>query len=195
MQIDAKTILYDTIAKMGKQRIESEIISTPSNVPKTIRDIFSRTMSALQEYGHYEEKVLSDLVAALMHYLLSICLIQADRKVEFATGLTLDIVIPSAKQLKTDSKRTLLLAFPEKIDRTSIDARTSALQKVQHDKEKIWLIFGHYNDELASICKDFRTYVPDEFTKGSLRPLSSVIDDIKLFVEVNKIKSFKIFPT
>lgn len=194
MQIDAKTILYDTIAKMGKQRIESEIISTPSNVPKTIRDIFSRSMSALQEYGHYEEKVLSDLVAALMHYLLTISLIQAERKLEF-DGLILDVVIPSAKQLRTDPKRTLLLAFPEKIDRTSIDARTSALEKVQHDKERIWLIFGHYNDELASICKDFRTYVPDEFTKGSLRPLSSVIDDIKLFVEVNKIKSFKIFPT
>ncbi len=195
MEIDAKAVLYHIIEKMGRENVESEIVSTPSNIPRIIRDIFSTSMTALSSYDYYKEKVHSDLVAALMHYLLTVCLIQAERKVEYDKLLTLDIVIPSARQLKTDPKRTLLLSIPNKTEPASINARTDALQKVQPNKENIWLVFGHYNNELISACKEFKTYVPDDFVKEPLKPLSSIIDDIKLFLETNKIKSFKIFPT
>jgi hypothetical protein len=107
----------------------------------------------------------------------------------------LDIVIPSARQLRTDPKRTLLLAFPKKTDPASINAQIDTIRRIQPNKENIWIVFGHYNDELMTPCKEFSTYVPDNFVKGSLRPFSSIIDDIRLFLDVNKIKSFKIFPS
>lgn len=195
MEIEAKSVLYYVIEKMGKERIESEIVSTPANVPKIIREIFSTTVKALGPYEYDREKVHSDLVVALLHYLLSACLIQADRKLEYDKGLTLDVIIPSAKQLRSDPKRTLLLAFPKKMTPESIKSYTDELQKVQPSRENIWLIFGNYDEELISSSKEFKTYVPDDFAKGSLKPLSSIIDDIKLFLESHKIKSFKIFPT
>ena len=193
MDIDAKTVLYGVIERIGKKHIESEIISS-SNVPQIIRDLFSASIDYLHAYEYDEEKVHSDLAVALMHYLLSVCLIQSERKVEHDKGLMLDIVIPSARQLRTDPKRTLLLAFPKKTDPASINAQIDALRRIQPNKENIWIVFGHYNDELITPCKEFSTYVPDNFVKGSLRPFSSIIDDIRLFLEVNKIKSFKIFP-
>lgn len=195
MEIDAKFVLYSTIEKMGRQSIESKIVSAP-DVHTIIRDIFSGCMKFLSSSAHDydEEKVHHDLVVALMHYMLSACLIQAERKVEY-DNLTLDIVIPSAKQLRADPGRTLLLAFPEKAEPAHINARTTVLQRVQPMKENIWLVFGHYNDSLVNSCRNFKTYVPDDFAEGQLKPFSSIIDDIKSFLEVNKVKSFKIFPS
>jgi hypothetical protein len=171
------------------------MVSTPSNIPKIIKDIFSASMTALRSYDYDKEKVHSDLVVVLMHYLLTACVIPSERKVEYNKGLILDVVIPSTRQLKTDPKRTLLLVFPKKSEPASISAQTDSLLKVQPNKENVWLVFGHYSDELISVCEGFKRYIPDDFSNEALKPLSSIIDDIKLFLDVNKIKSFRIFPT
>jgi hypothetical protein len=188
MEIDAKFVLYSVIEKMGRENIES-IASMPS-VKKVMQEIFASCMNFLRSYAYDREKMHADLVVALMHYMLSTCMIQAERKVEYEK-LTLDIVIPSAKQLKTDPQRTLLIVFP---DVAQTDTQMDSLQKIQPYKENIWLVFGNYTDELMNV-RSFRTYVPDDHAKEHLQPLSSIIDDIRSFLEVHKVRSFKIFPT
>ncbi len=192
MQIEAKSILYGVIEKLGKERIESEIASA-HNTSEIIKNIFSACMSALRQYDYDKEKLHTELVVALMHYLFTVCLIPAQRKFEY-DNMIIDLVIPSARQLKKDAKHALTITIPQNLEQSSINAQTNALKKVQPNKENIWLVFGHYSDELISVCNEFRTYVPDDHVKEPLKLLSSIIDDIKLFLKVNKIKNFKILP-
>ena len=193
MGVESKSVLYDVIDKIGRERIESEIANT-HNTAEIIKNIFSACMTALRQHDYDKEKVHTELVIALMHYLFTVCLIQAQRKFEYNNDLTIDLVIPSSRQLRKNPKHALTITIPKKIDQSSNNAQTDALKEIQPNKENIWLVFGHYSDELMSMCKEFRTYVPDDYVKEPLRPLSSIIDDIKLFLEVNKIKNFKILP-
>lgn len=194
MELDAKAVLYSIIDKMGKDGIESEIASHPSKIPQIINDICFNCMKTLNSYHDYDRpKILSDILEALMHYLLTVCLIPSERKVEYEKNLTLGLVIPTLRQLKTDPNRALIILFPKNNDAASVNAQIGRLLRVQPKRENIWLVFGHYSDELIRACDGFRAYIYDDFVKGSLKPFSTIIDDIKSFVESNKIKGFKIF--
>ncbi len=194
MEIDAKTVLYRVLEEMGKERIESEVVSSPASIPGMVREILSACTAALRPYDYDKEKIHSDLVVALMHYLLSVCMIQAERKVEYDHDTILDVVIPSVKQLRTDPGRALLLVFPKRLERGSIEEQIRAVRRAQPNAENLWLVFGGYSQAIDSLTA-FSRYVPDEFAGGQLRPLSSLIDDIRSFLEAKKIKSFRIFRT
>lgn len=196
MEIDVKEILYSTIAKMDKGRIESTIISDASQIPSIIKEICSKCIALLSSQTDYDKpKIHSDLIEALMHYLLTLTQIPSERKVKYDNGIEICIVIPSLKQLKVDPQRTLVISFPKSLDADYINKHTNKLLKVQPQKSNIWLLFGYYNDIIADLCKGFTVFVQGDFVQDSFKSFSSIIDEIKLFVETNKIKSFKIFRT
>lgn len=193
MEIDVKGILYSTITKMDEGRIESTIISDPSQIPSIIKEICSKCIALLNSKTDYDKpKIHSDLIEALMHYLLTLTQIPSERKVKYDNEIEICIVIPNLKQLKVDPQRTLVISFPKSLDADYINEHTNKLLKVQPQKSSIWLVFGYYNDIIADLCKGFTVFVQDDL-QIPFKPISCIIDEIKLFVETNKIKSFKIF--
>ena len=193
MEIDVKAILYSTITNMGKDRIESTIISDPSQIPSTIKELYSKCITSLTSQTDYDKpKIHSDLIESLMHYLLTVTQIPSERKVKYNNDTEICLVIPNLKQLKADTKRTLVISFPKSLDADYINKHASKLLKVQPQKSNIWLVFGYYNDIIADLCKGFTVFVQDDL-QIPFKPISCIIDEIKLFVETNKIKSFKIF--
>lgn len=195
MEIDIKEILYSTIAKMGRGRIESTIISDPSQIPLIIKEICSQCIAILnsQTTDYDKPKIHSDLIEALMHYLLTLTQIPSERKVKYDNDIEINLVIPNLKQLKADPQRTLVISFPKSLDADYINKLENTLLKVQPQKDNIWLVFGYYNNIIADVCKGFTVFVHDDLVQSPFKSLSSIINEIKLFVKANKIKSFKIF--
>lgn len=192
MVLDAKEILYSILKEMGKDKIESEIVSNPSQIPVIIREIFSRCVNSLQTNVD-RQKMQSDIAEALMHYLLTVIMLPSERKIKHG-DIEIDLVIPHGKQLHDDPQRALVIFFPKSVKMDDINARLNKLLKTQPNKSNIWMVCGYYDDILHSF-NEYTIFVQDDFADKSLKPLSSIIDAIKYFVEKNKIKSFRIFPT
>ena len=195
MEIDAKEILYSTLTKMNKNKLESTVVSNPSQIPLLIREIFNGCVQSLGSRMDYDKtKVHGDLAEALMHYLLTVTMIPSERKVKYDSDIEIDLVIPTLKQLKTDPKRALVISFVKSLDRNYISTHIERLVRAQPSKNNIWLVFGHYPD-ITEAFEGFNVFVHDDSAKKPFKPLSSIIDEIKIFLEINKIKSFKIFRT
>ena len=194
MEIDAKEVLYSTIAKIDKNRIESTVTSSPLQVPAIVKEICSQCTASLNSHTDYDKpKIHSDLLEALMHYLLTLTHLPSERKIKYDNDIEICIVIPGLKQLKADPKRTLVISFPKSLDADDINTHVNKLLKVQPQKSNVWLVFGYYNGTIMDSCKGFTVFAQDDFVQDPFKPFSSIIDEIKLFVETNKIKSFKIF--
>ncbi len=193
MEIDAKEILYAALEEIGKEKVESSIVSVTSEVSTVINQIWSKCVQSLNSYKDYDRaKVHGDLAESLMHYLLTITMIPSERKVKH-NNIEIDIVIPTVKQLQTDPKRTLVIAFQKSLATNDVDAHIQKLVKAQPNRDNIWLVFG-YHDNVIDSYTEFVAFLPDD-SKGQFKPLSSIIDEIRQFVETNKIKSFRIFRT
>jgi len=194
MEIDSKEILYSILRAMDKDKVESSIASSPSKIPSFIEEIFARSTKLLNTYTDYDKvKIYGNLIEALMHYLLTIVMIPSERKVK-QDSIEIDLVIPTLKQLQIYPERTLVLYFPKSLDRNEINTRKDRLLKVQPNQDNIWLVFSYY-DGTIDLYREFTIFVPDDFVREPFKPLSSIIDEINLFVETNKIKSFRIFPS
>jgi hypothetical protein len=195
MEIDAKEILYSTLSKMNKSQLESTIVSDPSQIPSIIKEIFNGCIQSLGSQSYYDKtKVHGDLAEALMHYLLTVTMIPGERKVKYESDIEINLVIPTLKQLKIDPKRTLIISFLKSLDRNHVSTHIERLLSAQPNKDNVWLVFGQYHD-ITDPLAGFTVFVPDDSPQKPFKPLSSIIDEIKLFLETNKIKSFKIFRT
>ena len=87
-----KEILYGEISRIGEDRILETISMGRS------RKVIGRVVSAVRSaYGESDE---ADAVTAtaLLHYLLTVCLVPSQRKVEYG-GEEVDIVIPDMRTL------------------------------------------------------------------------------------------------
>lgn len=193
MEIDAKEILYSVLTEMGKGNIESAIASDPSQIPAVIKEVSARCIDLLNYYTDYDKpKTYGGVTEALMHYLLAVIMIPSERRVKYDNDTEIDLVIPTLRQLKADPERTLVISFPKSLDRNFIKNHVDRLLKVQPNKKNVWLVFGYYDHTFAP-PQGFSVFMQDRFGKEPFKPLSSIIDEIKLFVETNKIKSFRIF--
>ena len=195
MEIDAKEILYSTLAKMNRSKLESTIISNPSQIPSIIKAVFDGCIQSLGSRTDYDKtKVYGSIAEAFMHYLLTVTMVPSERKVKYDSDIEIDLVIPTLKQLKTDPKRALVISFLKSTDANYIRMHMEKLLRAQPNKNSLWLVFGHCLDVTYPL-EGLTIFVNDDSAKQPFKPLSSIIDEIKLFVETNEIRSFKIFRT
>lgn len=191
VEIDVKDILYSVLNEMDTKRIESRIVSDPTQIPSIIQETCARCFRMLSSYRNYDTvKIRGELIEAFMHYLLTNLMIPSERKVSY-DNMEIDLIIPNLKQLQTDPKRTLLIYFVKSFDENFI-MQFEKLSKIQPNKYNIWLVCGCY-DKMLDSYKEQPIFIYDDFANESFKPLSSIIDEIKLFVETNKIKGFRIF--
>jgi len=87
------------------------------------------------------DEAIGILATGLLHYLLTNALISSQRKIDYQ-GIELDIVIPDIKTLEKDQKKSLLICIPKSSDINIINEKITELEKIQHEKENIWLVLS-----------------------------------------------------
>ena len=171
-----KDYLFDYIEK-------SEIIPkliAEKKFDQIIEDVTNNCYDHILSMGEKDEAV-GVLATGLLHYLLTNALITSQRKVEY-NGNELDIVIPGIKTLEKDPKKTLLICIPKSSDMAIINEKISKLEKIQSEKENIWLV----------LSKDIPTGKKSFILSKDNNTFSKIIFEIAQFSNVHGTSKFKI---
>ncbi|MDH5569926.1 MAG: hypothetical protein OEX98_09095, partial [Nitrosopumilus sp.] len=128
-----------------------------------------------------KDEAVGVLATGLLHYLLTNALITSQRKIEHR-GIELDIVIPDIKTLEKDQKKTLLICIPKSSDINVINEKIKLLEKIQHEKENIWLVLSK-NIPVAK-----KSFVLSKENNS----FSKIIYEIAQFSNVDGANKFKI---
>ena len=161
----------------------SEIIPklvTEKKFDQIIEDVTKNCYDHILTMGEKDE-VIGVLATGLLHYLLTNALITSQRKVEY-NGNELDIVIPGIKALEKDSKKTLLVCIPKSSNIKTINEMVSLLEKIQPEKENIWLVLS---ENIKVGKKSFILNKEDN-------SFSKIIFEIAKFSNVSGTNKFKI---
>jgi hypothetical protein len=166
-----------------------EYIKNSETIPKLIEEkkfdqiIEDITVNCYDKILTMDEKEQSIgvLITGLLHYLLTNALITSQRKVEY-NGNELDIVIPDIKTLEKDPKKTLLICIPKSSDIKVIEEKINQLEKIQPEKENIWLVLSENTQT------NKKTFVLSKENNS----FSSIIFEIAKFSNVGGANKFKI---
>ena len=166
-----------------------EYIEKSKTIPKLIiekkfdeiiNEITTNCYDKIISMGEKDESV-GILATGLLHYLLTNALITSQRKVEY-DGNELDIVVPDVKTLEKDPKKTLLICIPKSSDITIINEEISKLEKIQSEKENIWLV----------LSKDVPVGKKSFILSKENNTFSKIIFEIAKFSNVSGSNKFKI---
>jgi hypothetical protein len=166
-----------------------EYIEKSKTIPKLIiekkfdeiiNEITTNCYDKIISMGEKDESV-GILATGLLHYLLTNALITSQRKVEY-DGNELDIVVPDVKTLEKDPKKTLLICIPKSSDLSIINEKISKLEKIQSEKENIWLV----------LSKDVPVGKKSFILSKENNTFSKIIFEIAKFSNVGGSNKFKI---
>ena len=166
-----------------------EYIKNSQTIPKLIvekkfdqiiEEITKNCYDKILTMGGKDEAV-GVFATGLLHYLLTNALITSQRKIEY-NGIELDIVIPDIRTLEKDSKKTLLVCIPKSSDKKIIDEKIIQLEKIQPNKENIWIVLSE------NIPLDKKTFVLSKENNS----FSKIIFEIAQFSNVHGTSKFKI---
>ncbi len=193
MHMDTKELFYSMLDRIGKDKVKGMIAYKPSSaINMLITEFNEYALRISRDYD--EEKSTATLVTVLMHYMLTECMIQSERKVTM-NGIMLDIVIPTTRMLRTNAYNALIITIVN-----DPDLKVHLLESVQPNKENIWLILPHkeYTSEFLDRIRYYKIYTLDNYiyklSKLGIRilGLSNIIDDIREFLKSKGLKGLNI---
>ena len=166
-----------------------EYIENSKTIPKLIIEkrfdkiIEEITANCYDKVISMDEKdvAVGILATGILHYLLTNSLITSQRKIEYE-GDELDIVVPDVKTLEKDPKKTLLICIPKSSDTKIINEKILKLEKIQSEKENIWLV----------LSKDIPTGKKSFILSKENNTFSKIIFEIAQFTNVHGTNKFKI---
>lgn len=166
-----------------------EYIKNSQTIPKLIseekfdqiiKEITNNCYDKIISMGEKEESV-GVFATGLLHYLLTNALITSQRKTKFQ-GMELDIVIPDIKTLEKDQKKTIIICIPKSSDINVINKKILQLEKIQHEKENIWLVLS------KKIAIEKKIFVLSKENNS----FSKIIFEIAQFTNIVGTNKFKI---
>lgn len=172
-----KEYLFSYIEKSEKR---FQDLFSQTKMDEIIDDILDNCYHKVALMNNKEES-LGVLATGLLHYMLTNAMLTTQRKVEHQ-GVEIDIVIPDLKTLEKDPKKTLIICIPKTLDKNSIKEKLEQLQKIQPEKQNIWLVLTQ------DLGFENKTYVIQKEESS----FSSIIYDIAQFVNLQGENKFKI---
>ena len=172
-----KDYLFDYLSK-SNEKIQKLI--SDEKFSEIIDDVITNCYDKIITMGGKEESI-GVLATGLLHFLLTNALLNSQRKVE-CQGIDIDIVIPDLKTLEKDPKQTLIICIPKTSDKNVIEQKLLELNKIQPEKQNIWLVLSQeldFENKSYIIQKENQTF-------------SKIIFDIAQFVNVHGTSKFKI---
>ena len=171
-----KEYIFDYIEK--SQSIPKLI--SEKKFDQIIEDVTNNCYDKIVSMAQKDEAV-GVLATGLLHYLLTNALITSQRKISYQ-GTELDIVIPDIKTLEKDQKKSLVICIPKSTDINIINEKIEQLEKIQHEKENIWLV----------LSKDMPVAKKSFVLSKENNSFSKIIFEIAQFSNVGGANKFKI---
>ncbi len=166
MNADIKDILYSAIEKIGKEKIQMEVIRDIEMSERRCNEILEECKNRIGNI--LDDELLGNLCEALLHFMLTVSLLPSERKIHWK-GSQLDLVIPSLKMLSKHPEKTLVIQI---IKSDAELAKIKHAESVQPHGVNIWIVSprkleeGHKNYHIHS--KEF--------------PYSRIVLDINTFL-------------
>ena len=170
-----KEYVFEQIKK-SEQKFQE--LFSQEKMDEIIRNILDSCYDKAVEEN--KEENAGVLATGIMHYMLTNAMITSQRKVEF-NGSQIDIVIPDLKTLEKDPKKSLIICIPKTSDKKTIKEKIEDLEKIQPEKQNIWLITSK---DLGFENKTYEIKKEGNFV--------NIIFDIARFVNVQGSNKFKI---
>jgi hypothetical protein len=185
---EIKQTLYSVIEdEVGKEKIQTEITSDIKLSQTYIELIMSKCIAKLDSESNDDDfyaTIVTTLSEALLHFMLTICTLPSERKIQIKNDLSLDVIIPSLQILKIKPEISIIVQFiKEKMDLNKV----SELESLQPHHKNIWLISAKPN----SLTTKHTTYyvLPNAELDNKY---SSIIIDIDNFLRATGDKSFRL---
>ena len=182
-----KQILYSEIENIGKEKIQAKINSSIESSQKYIDKIMSKCITKLTYESNNDDDfniTIVTLCEVLLHFMLTICTLPSERKIQVKNDLILDVIIPNLQSLKIKPDKSIIVQVIK--DKRMDLNKTSQLEFLQPNHENIWLISA----KPISATK-YTTYTV--FPKNSgLHNYSNIIIDIDNFLKETRDKSFRL---
>ena len=180
-----KQILYLEIENIGKEKIQAKINSSIESSQKYIDKIMSECITKLTYESNDNDDyniTIATLCEVLLHFMLTICTLPSERKVQVKNDLILDLIIPNLQSLKIKPDKSIIIQVIK--DKMMDLNKTSQLEFLQPNHENIWLISA----KLLSTTK-YTTY--SVFPNAGVHNYSNIIIDIDNFLKETGDKSFR----
>ena len=123
--------------RWGKIISESLLSEDISNSKTVISLLLNNCTNLLNENNPVEDELVL-FAEALLHFVLTVSMIPAERKVS-VNDVAIDVLVPNSKNLKADSDKAVTIHFFK--DRAEdIDEAIAKLSKVQKNTNNIWVV-------------------------------------------------------
>lgn len=136
---EVKSILYSTIERIGKERILTDshldINSSEKYIDFIMAECIKKINAISNNSNNDDTKVI--LSEALLHFMLTVCTLPSERKIQLKDGLMLDVIVPNLRTLKKTPDKSIII----EIVRKKIDSdKVSKLEVLQPNYKNIWLV-------------------------------------------------------
>jgi hypothetical protein len=182
---EVKDILYSTIESIGKERIRSDTTSDINFSEKYIDAIMAQCITRINvnSNGTNNDETIAVLTEALLHFMLTVCTLPSERKIQVKDNPTIDVVIPNLLTLKRTPDKSIII----EIMRNKIDSdKISQLEFLQPNHKNIWLI-----SVIPFSATRYRIYGISTYSELFHNSFSNIIKDINNFLKETGDKSLR----
>jgi len=182
--VDIKEILYTEIDKIGgKDVIRTQLSNDISNSKQIINTLLNKCSVSLNKEGDQIEDEYVLLGEALLHFILTMAMIPAERKI-VVDNIDIDILIPNSKNLKTDNEKALVIYFL-KNKKENINDTIRKISKIQNNKNNIWLVSSKDIESKHNtfIVSSSSLSVYDDYAERPIYPFSEILIKINEFLK------------
>ena len=107
---EIKQILYSVIEEIGKEKIQADITSSIESSQKYIDIIMGKSITNIASESNEDyDTTIEILSEALLHFMLTICTLPSERKIQVLNDLVLDVIIPSLASLKRNPDKSIII--------------------------------------------------------------------------------------
>ncbi|MGC2425849.1 MAG: hypothetical protein WA421_02340 [Nitrososphaeraceae archaeon] len=107
---EVKQILYAVIEDIGKEKIQADITSSIESSQKYIDIIIRNCIKKLSSESNDDyDATIAILCEALLHFMLTICTLPSERKIQVKNDIVLDVIIPGLESLKRKPDKSIII--------------------------------------------------------------------------------------
>jgi hypothetical protein len=179
--------MYSVIESIGREKIQADAVADINSSQNYIHIIIAKCIANLDVGSDTDEneKAITTLGEALLHFMLTVCAIPSERKIHVKENLTVDVIIPNLRGLKKGPERSIIIQFIK--DDTQL-SNVSGLGFLQPNYENIWLIYVR-----PPLASKYTTYclLHNDAKLHNSNNYSNIIVDINKFLGERGDNSFK----